>query len=252
MMSNKPDDCTPGNRFRRLPAVERLALIYKKIYSKFGPQYWWPAKTPFEVMIGAILTQNTSWRNVEKAILNLKKHKLLNPGKLYRLSEEAVSKLIVPAGYHNVKARRLRKFLEFLFENYKGDIKRMFGVETPALRRQLLSVNGIGPETADSILLYALKRPVFVVDAYTKRILSRHMFLKSNATYEETQSLFLEAFTPLPVKPRALARGAGFTGKKENSTDMVKLFNEYHALLVKLAKEFCVKNKPRCDTCPLK
>jgi len=209
--------------------ARRLTLIYRKLYSSFGRQHWWPGDTPFEVMVGAILTQNTSWKNVEKAIGNLKKYGLLEPKRLYRLSDKRLALLIRPAGYFNIKAKRLKNFLRFFIGNYGGSVKKMSGIDTYFLRRQLLSVNGIGFETADSILLYALNRPVFVVDAYTKRVLLRHWFINEGCGYEEMQNLFMK-----------------------NLKAAVKLFNEYHALLVKLGKEFCLKNKPRCEICPLK
>lgn len=207
----------------------RLNSLYQKLYIYFGPQHWWPADSPFEVMAGAILTQNTNWQNVEKAIGNLKKCKLLTASKLDKLSHKKLASLIKPAGYYNVKAKRLKKFLDFFFRVYKGSLKKMSSVDTGVLRRQLLSINGIGQETADSILLYALGRPVFVVDAYTKRIFSRHRFIRGDADYGQIQNLF--------------------TG---NLKKKVKLFNEYHALLVKLGKEFCLKKKPKCEICPLK
>jgi len=179
--------------------------------------------------VGAILTQNTNWANVEKAINNLEKNKLLSQGALFKLSHKRLASLIRPAGYYNIKAKRLKEFLAFLFKVYQGSLKKISKVDTLTLRRHLLSVNGIGPETADSILLYCLNRPVFVVDAYTKRILSRHSLLKEDSSYEEVQNLFMQ-----------------------NLKNDVKLFNEYHALLVKLGKDFCLKTKPKCDTCPLK
>jgi len=209
--------------------VRRLNLLYQKLYSLFGSQRWWPADTPFEVMIGAILTQNTNWLNVEKAINNLKKHKLLQPHKLYKLPHKRLALLIRPAGYYNIKAERVKSFLELFIRYYNGSFKKMSCIATSSLRQQLLSVNGIGPETADSILLYALNKPVFVVDAYTKRILLRHHFIGEDAGYDKIQNLFMQNLKP-----------------------GVKLFNEYHALLVKLGKEFCLKNKPRCKICPLK
>ena len=209
--------------------ARRLNLIYQKLYSLFGSQHWWPADTHFEVMVGAILTQNTNWQNAEKAITNLKKHKLLQPHKLYKLSHRRLASLIRPAGYYNIKAKRLKNFLKFFIKYYNGNVKKILRQATPSLRQQLLSVNGIGPETADSILLYALKRPIFVVDAYTKRILLRHHFTGEDAGYDKIQNLFMK-----------------------NLKSGVKLFNEYHALLVKLGKEFCLKNKPKCDICPLK
>jgi endonuclease-3 related protein len=208
---------------------ERLDLIYRRLYSRFGPQYWWPAQTPFEVMVGAILTQNTNWLNVEKAIANLKKYNLLAPDKLYKLSQRRLAWLIRPAGYYNIKAKRLKNFLKFFIQHYGGKVKNMSAQDSGLLREELLSVKGVGPETADSILLYALAKPVFVVDAYTKRILLRHRLIQGDTDYQETQNLFTR-----------------------HLKNKVKLFNEYHALLVKLGKEFCLKNKPKCAICPLK
>lgn len=206
-----------------------LYSIYQKLYSCFGPQHWWPADTKFEVIVGAILTQSTNWSNVEKAINSLKEYKLLEPHGLYRLPHKKLAALIKSAGYYNIKAKRLKEFLKFLLKFYKGDLKLMSLKAAPLLRRQLLSVKGVGPETADSILLYALNKPVFVVDAYTKRILSRHRLIREDACYDTIQNLFVE-----------------------NLKTDVKLFNEFHALLVKLGKDFCLKNKPRCDICPLR
>ena len=180
-------------------------------------------------MVGAILAQNTNWGNVRKAIENLKEKKLLTPGKLYALSDRRLASLIRPAGYFNVKARRLKNFLYFLRSRYKANIQAMSRVRTDFLRRQLLTVNGIGPETADSILLYGLAKRIFVVDAYTTRILSRHRLIQKDAGYAQVQRLFMRT-----LKPDA------------------QLFNEYHALLVRLGKEFCLKNKPKCSLCPLK
>ncbi len=207
----------------------RIKSFYRKALFYLGPQRWWPADSPFEVMVGAILTQNTSWLNVEKAIKNLKYRNLLNPRKLYSLPDGKLAKLIRPAGYYNIKAKRLKNFLRFFIERYQGNIKKISLVEPQALREDLLRVNGIGPETADSILLYALNKPVFVVDAYTRRVLFRHGLIKEDAGYEEIQNLFRHSL------------------KKD-----VELFNEYHALLVKIGKDFCLKNKPKCLCCPLK
>ena len=205
-----------------------LNALYQRLYSYFGPQHWWPADSPFEVMVGAILTQNTNWINVEKAIGNLKKHKVLTPAKLHSLSIRRLASLIQPAGYYNIKAKRLKNFLDFFFRCYNGSLRKISGGGTSNLRKELLAVNGVGPETADSILLYALNRPIFVIDAYTKRILSRHGFIKEADDYERMQGLFMQ-----------------------NIKSDARLFNEYHALLVRLGKEFCLKNKPRCNVCPL-
>ncbi|MDD5254531.1 MAG: endonuclease III domain-containing protein [Candidatus Omnitrophica bacterium] len=202
--------------------------IYRRLFACFGPQHWWPAETPFEVIVGAILTQNTSWRNVEQAIRRLKKERLLNPGALRRLPVRRLAALIRPAGYYNLKARRLKAFLEFLFDAYAGNLARMGRKEAGELRRELLRVKGIGPETADSILLYAFNKPAFVIDAYTRRVCARHNLAPEARDYESLRAFFIS-------KLKADAR----------------LFNEYHALLVKLAKDFCRKNEPRCGSCPL-
>ncbi|MDD4939321.1 MAG: endonuclease III domain-containing protein [Candidatus Omnitrophica bacterium] len=209
--------------------TSRLNDIYRRLYVRFGPQKWWPAESPFEVMVGAILTQNTNWLNVERAINNIKKNKLLSPRRLYELKQRRLASLIKPAGYYNIKAKRLRNFLKFFIKDYQGSALKMSRRGLSLLRQQLLGVNGIGPETADSILLYALNKPVFVVDAYTKRILFRHGFIGEGAGYDQAQNLFMQ-----------------------NLEKRVKLYNEYHALIVRLGKEFCRKNNPRCRTCPLK
>jgi endonuclease-3 related protein len=205
-----------------------LMNIYRKLYQAYGPRDWWPAETSFEVMVGAILTQNTSWRNVEKAIQKLKGKGVLNPEGIHHLKKTQLASLIKSSGYYRIKADRLKAFVNFLFEEFDGDLKRMGRERLGELREKLLGVKGIGPETADSILLYGLKKSIFVVDAYTKRILSRHKMILENTAYEEVQKLFMEH---LPLDE--------------------KLFNEYHALLVHLGKTVC-KKIPRCDICPLK
>jgi endonuclease-3 related protein len=179
-------------------------------------------------MVGAILTQNTSWRNVEKAIQRLKENGILNPEGIHRLKRPQLAPLIRSSGYYRIKADRLKSFIDFLFAEYDGDLKRMQREGLATLRRKLLGVKGIGPETADSILLYGLEKPIFVVDAYTNRILSRHGMITEKASYEEVQKLFMDHLPP----------------------DQ-KLFNEYHALLVHLGKMVC-KKSPRCDICPIK
>lgn len=208
--------------------THKLNRIFRKLYSAFGKQYWWPAKNSFEVIIGAILTQNTNWDNVEKAIRALKEKKLLSPKKLRQLEIKKLSGLIKSAGYYNLKAQRLKNFIKFLFDSYNGQIKLMAAQDLTVLRSQLLAVNGIGPETADSILLYALNKPVFVVDAYTKRILLRHKLTDEKADYHLIQNIFMRNL-------------------KKNT----QLFNEYHALLVKLGKDYCRKQNPKCGICPL-
>jgi len=205
-----------------------LLKIYNRLYKHFGPRYWWPADTPFEVIVGAILTQNTSWKNVEKAIANLKKERSLTPRSIYKLKTRRLASIIKPAGFFNIKAKRLKNFVNFLFLRYNYNLKAMFSKPLDDLREELLDIQGIGPETADSILLYAAKKPTFVVDSYTKRIFSRHSLTRKNVEYDELKALFIKN---LPKK--------------------VALFNEYHALIVELGKNFC-KKKPLCSLCPLK
>jgi endonuclease-3 related protein len=205
-----------------------LMKIYRTLFKAYGPRHWWPGETPFEVMVGAILTQNTSWGNVEKAIQKLKGKRVLNPEGIYYLKKSQLASLIKSSGYYRIKADRLKSFVDFLFDEYEGDIQKMRREGLGELRDKLLGVKGIGPETADSILLYGLRKPIFVVDAYTKRILSRHGLISEKASYEEVQNLFMDH---LPHDE--------------------KLFNEYHALFVHLGKTVC-KKMPKCDICPIK
>ena len=205
-----------------------LEKIYNRLFDRFGPQHWWPGETPFEVIVGAILTQNTNWGNVKKAIANLKNAGVLTPQALQKIPAEKLAELIKPSGYFNVKAKRLKNFLRFFFEKYDGDLEKMRGEPLISLRPKMLAVNGVGPETVDSILLYALDKKVFVVDAYTKRFLYRHNLAGPNAEYHDIQKLFLDNLPP-----------------------QRQLFNEYHALIVRLGKEYC-KPTPSCAQCPLK
>ena len=206
---------------------ETLTQIYQLLYDAFGPQHWWPGESQIEIITGAILTQNTSWANVEKAIANLIAADSLNAEKLHNLELSQMAELIRPAGYYNIKAKRLKSFLNWLFDNYDGNLKNLENVNTEQLREELLTVKGIGRETADSILLYALERPVFVVDAYTARITTRHGLIEPGADYEQLKDLF-----------------------ESNLPKDIQLFNEYHALLVRVGKEFC-KPKAKCPSCPL-
>ncbi len=201
--------------------------LYKRLFFAFGPQGWWPAESPFEVFVGAILTQNTSWRNVEKAIANLKGKGALVPEIIYEMPLEELEDLIKPSGFYKVKAKRLKEAVAFLIREFKGRMDLMAKAPLQELRSKLLEVKGIGEETADSILLYACDKPIFVVDAYTKRILSRHEITKDSSSYRELQRLFMDAL------PKDVA-----------------LYKEYHALLVRLGKSFC-RPKPRCEGCPL-
>ena len=206
---------------------EQLTEIYQLLFDRLGPQHWWPGQSQFEIITGAILTQNTNWPNVEKAIANLKAADLLITEKLYRLNTAVLAELIRPAGYFNIKAKRLKNFLNWLFNNYNGQVANLEGVGTDQLRAELLAIKGIGPETADSILLYAFNRPVFVVDAYTARIVTRHRLIEPGADYEQLRELF-----------------------QFNLPPDTQLFNEYHALLVRVGKNWC-RPKPNCADCPL-
>lgn len=190
-----------------------LRAIYDQLFLTYGPQHWWPAETPFEVCIGAILVQNTNWKNVERVIAGLRREGLLAFPRLHRMPAQTLRALIRPAGYFNIKARRLQNFLDFLDRNYDGDLAGLAQKPWPVARAELLGVNGIGHETADSILLYALHKPVFVVDAYTKRLLVRHGFVTEACDYFSMQKLFMAHLEPDPF-----------------------LYNEYHALIVQLGK----------------
>jgi len=204
-----------------------LLEIYDKLYAFYGPQHWWPGDSPFEVAVGAILTQNTNWSNVEKAIANLKTARVLSARALNKIPAAELALLIRPSGYFNIKAGRLKAFLAFILTSYRGSMEKMRKGDTASLRQELLNVHGIGPETADSILLYALDKPVFVIDAYTKRVISRHGILDHGGSYDEYQRMFHELLG-----------------------NDIRLFNEYHALLVMVGKDYC-KPKPRCENCPL-
>jgi endonuclease-3 related protein len=206
---------------------ERLTEIYQLLFKRFGPQHWWPGQTQFEIITGAILAQNTNWTNVEKAIANLKSADLLSAESLRNMEIKELAELIRPAGYFNVKSRRLQSFVDWLFDNYGGKLNELENVATEQLRAELLGIKGVGRETADSILLYAFDRPVFVVDAYTARVAVRHGLIEPEADYEQLRDLF-----------------------QSNLPQDVKLFNEYHALLVRLGKEFC-RPKARCHNCSL-
>jgi len=204
-----------------------LQEAFDRLHAAYGPRHWWPAKTPFEVLVGAVLVQNTSWQNVEKAIDRLREYDLLEPHALYAVPVEELEELIRPAGYFRIKARRLRNLLEFLVDRYHGSLDAMFQTPLAELREGLLRVNGIGPETADSILLYAGGLPTFVVDAYTHRVFARHGWIAFDADYYQIKDHFESGL------PQDAA-----------------LFNEYHALLVEVGKRHCRK-QPQCHDCPL-
>jgi len=205
-----------------------LMHFYETLLASLGPSRWWPGETPFEVCVGAVLTQNTNWSNVQKAIDNLKSRDLLYPEKMASLEEQVLAELIRPSGYFRIKARRLKNLLELLRLECAYDLSVLGLRDMQQLRSKLLQVKGIGPETADSILLYALEKPSFVVDTYTRRILNRHFLVHEDIDYHELRDFFMDR---LPLD--------------------VAIYNEYHALLVRTGKEWCRKNNPRCDECPL-
>ena len=206
---------------------DQLLAFYEVLLAHFGPQNWWPGDTPFEVMVGAILTQNTNWKNVAKAIANLKEADLLDPHRLAQLNHEHLAALIRPAGYFNIKAKRLHNFLAWFIDCFDGDVEATQRLDIETLRAELLSISGIGRETADSILLYGLGKLIFVVDTYTCRILWRHHLLDEDIGYDYVQEIFTDA---LPAE--------------------LQLYNEYHALLIALGKTYC-RPRPNCPDCPL-
>lgn len=206
---------------------QTLQNIYQQLMDCYGPQDWWPAEEPFEVMVGAILTQSAAWGNVEKAIANLKAARALSPKALRQLSLSEVARLIHPCGYYNAKALKLKSLASWLGEYYNDDLEKLFANDTDYLRQQLLSIHGIGKETADSIILYAAQKPVFVIDAYSRRIIRRIGLAPESNSYNAYQTLFMR-----------------------NLPSDVRLFNEFHALLVRLGKNVC-RSHPLCHRCCL-
>jgi len=206
---------------------QKLLNIYQQLIDCYGPQHWWPAQEPFEVMVGAILTQSAAWLNVEKAIANLKAAKALSPQVLRQLNQPEIATLIRPCGYYNAKTLKLKALAHWLGEHYNDNLDKLFANDTNSLRQQLLSIYGIGQETADSIILYAANKPIFVIDAYTRHIINHIGLTPENNSYNAYQLLFMDN---LPAD--------------------VRLFNEYHALLVHLAKNVC-RSRPLCRQCCL-
>jgi endonuclease-3 related protein len=201
--------------------------MFQRLFDSFGPQYWWPAQTRFEVIVGAILTQNTAWKNVERSMEVLRKHSMLSPGKIHRTEREALAPLLRSSGYYNQKARKLKAFCAHLEDQWQGDLDLFLDQDMVTLRRELLQIHGVGPETADSIVLYAAHRPSFVVDAYTRRIVSRHGLLPPDSSYEALRRFFMDCLDP-----------------------DVDVFQEFHALLVRVGHLYC-RPRPLCEKCPL-
>lgn len=217
-----------NNKTEGQKTTHQLLKIYELLFKKYGDQHWWPAETQFEVIVGAVLTQFISWSNVVKAIDNIKSNNMMDTQKLYECDIELIKELIKPAGFFNRKAVILKAVVTFLVEEFGGELDVMFQMPSAALREKLLNVKGIGPETADSILLYAGYKKIFVVDAYTKRIFTRLGYLKGEEKYHEVQSFFMRY---LP--------------------EDVDLYNQYHALIVKLGSSCCSGKKPKCSSCAL-
>jgi endonuclease-3 related protein len=239
--------------------------FYRTLFSAWGCQHWWPAQSRLEMLVGAYLTQNTSWTNVEKALRNLRTARRLTLDGIRRTPQRELAKLIRPSGYFRQKAKHLKIFVRFLDKRYRGSLSRMFRRPVVELRNELLALHGVGPETADSILLYAGNYPVFVVDAYTRRIFERHEIISADATYEEIRALCEEALksptltpnqstdageAPASIASVGACHPPSRVSRAERS-EQVQVFNEMHGLLVRVGKNYCLKSQPRCEQCPL-
>lgn len=252
---------------KSLNTQKQIRDFYQTLYELWGRQHWWPARTRFEVIVGAYLTQNTAWTNVEKALQSLRSHHKLSASGIRDASADELQQLIRSAGYFRQKAQRLKIFVDYLDTNYAGSLTGMFARPTLKLREELLALNGVGPETADSILLYAGQHPIFVVDAYTRRILHRHELSSENSPYDEIRELVECALEPVASQPpghaspradfgqTAGAPGACHTPSRMSlakRTAVTQIYNEMHGLLVGVGKNYCLKSNPRCDICPLR
>jgi endonuclease III related protein len=244
---------------------KEIRRYYRALSLAWGAQHWWPAETRFEVIAGAYLTQNTAWTNVEQALANLRRAELLSIEGIRGVPLGRLERLIRPSGYFRQKAQRLKIFVAFLDDKHGGSLERLFAQPTGKLREELLGLNGVGPETADSILLYAGNHPVFVVDAYTRRILDRHEILPEKTDYEEIRELFEKALAPAAREPEAgrvsqeaqQASGIRSAGhppsvmSTASRTPLAQVYSEMHGLIVGVGKNYCGKSQPRCDGCPL-
>lgn len=251
-----------------LPATdtgEEIRKYYAVLYSRWGAQHWWPAETQFEVIVGAYLTQNTAWTNVERALENLRRADLLTVDGIRTAKLARLQRLIRPSGYFRQKAARLKTFIRFLDDCYDGSLQKLFSQPTKKLREELLALNGVGPETADSILLYAGNHPVFVVDAYTRRIIDRHAIAAGDADYDNIRRMFQRSLglmareqeehpVEIPSPLESGIRGAAHPPSAMSTahrTALVQVYNEMHGLIVGVGKNYCRKTKPDCDACPL-
>jgi endonuclease-3 related protein len=251
---------TPKNDSR-----EEIRNYYAALYRAWGAQHWWPAETQFEVIVGAYLTQNTAWTNVERALANLRRAQILSIEGIRDVSLSRLQRLIRSSGYFRQKAKRLKTFVAFLDDRYEGSLDKLFSQPSEKLREELLSLNGVGPETADSILLYAGNHPVFVVDAYTRRVLQRHGIVAEKTGYEEIRELFQLSLGPVAIEQERIPvqareplesgmRGAAHPPSAMSTahrTALVQVYSEMHGLIVGVGKNYCRKTKPSCEGCPL-
>jgi endonuclease III related protein len=249
--------------FATLTPDKNIRDYFHTLYAAWGQQHWWPAQTPFEVVVGSYLTQNTSWTNVERALENLRKAHVLSVSGIRRTPLRRLEQLIRPSGYFRQKAQRLKTFAGFLDKRYGGSVRRMFAQPTAKLREELLALNGVGPETADSILLYAGNHPSFVVDAYTRRILERHGLVEARASYQEIRELFERSLAPLAdnapdyvlaMSEDGAPRGSSHapSGMSTAKRDVIaQIFNEMHGLIVGVGKNYCKRSQAQCERCPL-
>jgi len=254
---------------KRAPTVEatkedELRRYYRTLHEAWGAQHWWPAKTDFEVIVGTYLTQNTAWTNVERALANLSAAGVLSLEGIREVRLSRLERLIRPSGYFRQKARRIKTFIAFLDRQYGGSFERMFAQPTDKLREELLDLNGVGPETADSILLYAGNHPVFVVDAYTRRILDRHGILPENADYEAFRQFCERALAPLAEEPQGAQAGMSSNCESRGAAHppsamstaarsaLAQVYNEMHGLMVGVGKQYCRKSEAACEKCPLR
>jgi endonuclease III related protein len=246
---------------KSVPKEQHLGTYYKTLFALWGRQHWWPAQSRFEVIVGAYLTQNTSWTNVERALQQLRSAGALSLNGIRKTRLRKLESLIRSSGYFRQKAKRLKAFVEFLDQRYAGSLSQMFAQPTKKLREELLALNGIGPETADSILLYGGQHPVFVVDAYTRRLLDRHEILPGRAPYDEVRTYCEKALTGLAEEPKTENEesGSGAPGashppsrmSQAKRSPLAQVFNEMHGLVVGVGKNYCLKSAPRCEQCPL-
>jgi endonuclease-3 related protein len=257
---------TKRNNFEIVSPEEHIRSYFQTLYDAWGHQHWWPAQSRFEVIVGAYLTQNTAWTNVERALDSLRKARVLSVHGIRRTPLPKLEELIRSSGYFRQKAQRLKTFVHFLDKRYGGSLTRMFAQPTERLREELLALNGVGPETADSILLYAGNHPIFVVDAYTRRILERHQLIPAKVSYDDIRQLFERALTPaaegaldtdLVREPSAAAVGPSGPCHSPSRmstaarTPAAQLFNEMHGLIVGVGKNYCKKSQTNCEQCPL-